>query len=181
MTLGIVTRLTCRLAFLAAMLVPATTPAIAEVSTEPQLKAAYLINFLKYVEWPVTSATITLCLFGRNSLGPYLAIHEGRQIGGRELRIRKVSNAEQLLDCQELFIPDTEAAHFASIRRWADKQPILTVSDAEIFPREGGAIALVRSDGGLRFDVNAANLEHAGLRVSPLMIRLARQVIGAPR
>lgn len=181
MTLGIVTRLARRLAFLAAALVAATTPAFAEVSTEPQLKAAYLINFLKYVEWPETGTTITLCLFGRNSLGPYLAAHEGRQIGGRELRIRKVSSVEQLADCQELFIPDTEATHFAAIMRWVDKQPILTVSDAAMFLREGGTIALVRSDGGLRFDVNAEALDHAGLRASPLMIRLARQVTGAPR
>lgn len=159
----------------------AAAPAYGDVTTEPQLKAAYLINFLKYVDWPETGATINLCLFGRSNLAPYLAPHEGRQIGGHELRIRKVIHAEQLVDCHELFVPESEAAHFASIMRSVDKQATLTVSDAEIFPSMGGAIAIIRSEGRLRFDINVDALDHAGLRASPLMIRLARQVTGTPR
>src|SRR5574343_604540 len=70
-----------------------------EVTTETQLKAAFLVNFLKYVEWPWPRTSVNLCLFGRDSLGPYLAAYEGRQIGGGELHIRKVSSPEQLGDC----------------------------------------------------------------------------------
>jgi hypothetical protein len=174
-------RLTRRFAFLAAALTFAISPSFAEVTTEAQLKAAYLVNFLKYVEWPGTRTTINLCLFGRDSLGPYLAAYEGRQIAGRELRIRKVSSPEQLADCQELFIPDTEEARFAAVLRWAEKYQILTVSDAETFTRDGGAIALIRSEGRLQFDINVDSLNHASLRASPQMLRLARQIIGAPR
>ena len=169
------------LAILAAAAGLAIAPATGEVTTESQLKAAYLINFLKYVEWPVTGAPINLCLFGRSNLAPYLTAHEGRLIGGRELRIRKVSSAEQIVNCQELFVPESEASHFASIIREVDKQAILTVSDAEIFPRVGGAIAIVRAEGRLRFDININALDQAGLRASPLMISLARQVTGTPR
>jgi hypothetical protein len=49
--------------------------------------------------------TVNICLFGRDSLGPYLAGYEGRQIAGRELRIRKVSSPEQLADCQNCSFP----------------------------------------------------------------------------
>ena len=65
--------------------------------------------------------------------------------------------------------------------RWVENQPILTVSDAEGFTRDGGAIALVRSDGRLQFDVNADALARAGLKPSSQMMRLARQVIGSVR
>jgi len=179
MSHGIIDRFARLLAPLAATFVLAVIPAFGEVTTEAQLKAAFLVNFLKYVEWPGTRTTINLCLFGRDSLGPYLAAYEGRLIGGRELHIRKVSSPEQLADCQELFIPDTEEARFAAIMRWVGKQPILTVSDAENFTRDGGEIALVGSEGRLQFDVNADALSHAGLRASPQMLRLARQIIGA--
>ena len=139
------------------------------------------MNFLKYVEWPVQRAHLTICLFGRDSLGPSLAGYEGRQIGGRELRIRKVSSPEQLADCHELFIPDTEEARFGAVLRWVENQPILTVSDAEVFTRDGGAIALIRAEGRLQFNVNADALARAGLKPSSQMMRLARQIIGGVR
>ena len=169
-----------KLAF-ATALVLAIPTSFGEVTTEAQLKAAYLVNFLKYVEFPGSRSTINLCLFGRDSLGPYLASYEGRQIGGRELHIRKVSSPEQLVDCQELFIPDTEEARVAAVLRWVDKQAILTVSDSETFTRDGGAIALIRIDGRLQFEINAEALNRANLKASSQMLRLARQVTGAVR
>jgi hypothetical protein len=172
-------RLAARAAFAGlALAVPAS---FGQVATEAQLKAAYLVNFLKYVEWPVQRTVLTICLFGRDSLGPSLASYEGRQIGGRELRIRRVGSPEQLVDCHELFVPDTEEARFGAVLRWVENQPILTVSDAEIFTRDGGAIALIRAEGRLQFDVNADALGRAGLKPSSQMMRLARQVIGAAR
>ena len=152
-----------------------------EVTSESQLKAAYLVNFLKYVEWPASRSTINICLFGRDSLGPYLAGYEGRQISGRELRIRKVSSPEQLADCQELFIPETEEARIGAVLRWVDRQAILTVSDLETFTRDGGAIALIRNDGRLQFDINHDAINRAGLKASSQMLRLARQVVGGNR
>lgn len=161
-----------------ALAMPAT---FGEVTSESQLKAAYLVNFLKYVEWPASRSTINICLFGRDSLGPYLAGYEGRQISGRELRIRKVSSPEQLADCQELFIPETEEARVGAVLRWVDRQAILTVSDLETFTRDGGAIALIRNDGRLQFDINHDAINRAGLKASSQMLRLARQVVGGNR
>lgn len=152
-----------------------------EVTSESQLKAAYLVNFLKYVEWPGTRSTVSICLFGRDSLGPYLANYEGRLIVGRELRVRKVSTPDQLADCQALFIPETEEARIMAVLRWVDRQPILTVSDVETFVRDGGAIALIRNDGRLQFDVNADAISRANLKASSQMLRLARQVAGSGR
>lgn len=173
-------RLTRRLALVIGMTL-ALPASFGQVTTEAQLKAAYLVNFLKYVEWPGTHTTINLCLFGRDSLGPQLAIYEGKQIAGRELRIRKVSSPEQLAECQQLFIPETEEARFGAVLRWVDRQAILTVSDAEYFAREGGGISLIRGDGRLQFDVNADALSRANLKPSSQMMRLARQIIGGTR
>lgn len=154
----------------------------AQVSSEPQLKAAFLVNFLKYIEWPASSAsTVTICLFGRDTLGSYLSSYEGRTIGGRELRIRRINGPDQVAECQLLFIPDTEDARFGAVLRWVENQPVLTVSDADVFTRQGGAIALVRSDGRLQFDINVDVLNRAGLKPHSQMMRLAHQVIGTPK
>ena len=61
----------------------------AQTVPEPQLRAAYLVNFLKYVEWPGGGATATICLYGRDSLSAHVAPYEGRSVQGRELRVRR--------------------------------------------------------------------------------------------
>ena len=153
-----------------------------QVNSESQLKAAFLVNFLKYVEWPASTATnVTICLFGRDRLGAFLSNYEGRTIGGRELRVRRVNGPDHLDECQVLFIPDTEEVRFGVVLRWVENQPTLTVSDAEIFAQQGGAIALVRSEGRLQFDINLDALNRAGLKPHSQMMRLARQVSGAPK
>lgn len=159
----------------------ASLAAQAQVGTEQQIKAAYLVNFLKYVEWPATHDKSTICLFGREVMGNALAGYEGRTVAGRELVLRRVSGPDQLADCQILYVPDTEEARFAAVLRWTEGLPILTVSDAEFFARQGGGVALVREESRLRFDVNLDALNRAKLKPASQMLRLARQVIGGTR
>lgn len=152
-----------------------------QVMSEAQLKAAYLVNFLKYVEWPYPRVNATLCLVGRDSLGPALTGYDGQRIGDSILRVRRVSAPEQAADCQLIFISDSDEARQATVLRWVDRFPVLTVSDGENFLREGGAIMLVRVDGRLQFEVNAEAMARAGLKPSSQMMRLARQVSGGGR
>lgn len=152
-----------------------------QVASEGQLKAAYLVNFLKYVDWPPTHPHVTLCVFGRSPLLTYLAPYEGRPIGGREMRLRRVTGPQQFGHCQELFVPESEEARFATILQWTDRMPILTVSDAEHFARDGGAISLIRAEGRLQFDINTDTLARSGLKPTSQLMRLARQVLGAGR
>lgn len=155
--------------------------ALAQVGSEQQLKAAFIVNFLKYVEWPESSRGATICLFGRDTLSVHLASFEGRTVAGHEVVLRRVLSPDQMLGCQIVFVPEVEDARFAAVLRWLEGQPVLSVSDAEQFARLGGAIALVRGDSRLQFDVNLNNTARAGLRPSSAMLRLARQVIGAAK
>ena len=97
------------------------------------------------------------------------------------MRVRRINGPDQAAECQLLFIPDTEEARFAAVLRWVENQAVVTVSDAEIFTRQGGAIALVRSEGRLQFDINVDVLNRAGLKPHSQMMRLARQVVGAAK
>ena len=155
--------------------------AAAETASEAQLRAAYLVNFLKYVEWPATSTGANICVLGRDSLAGPLASYEGRLIQGREIRIRRVSQPEQLADCQEVFVPDGDEERFAGAIRNLGRQPVLTVGENARFVEQGGGVALVRVDNRLVFDVNLPVLQRAGLKVSPQMLRLARDVVGGHR
>lgn len=153
----------------------------AQAASESQLKAAYLVNFLKYIEWPERRPTMTLCLFGRDSLGPHLASYEGRPLAGRELRVRRVGSPDHLAECNALFVPETEEARFATVLRWVGNQPILTVGDTDSFLHAGGAIVLVSGEGRLQFDINTDAINRAGLKAHSQMLRLARKVTGIIR
>lgn len=160
------------------MLAAASTGGYGQANSEQQLKAAFLVNFLKYVEWPASANSSAICLFGRDTLGSNLAVFEGRTIAGRELHIRRISGPDQIADCRALFIPDTDEARYGAVLHWVEGLPILTVSDTEVFTRQGGGIALIREDGRLQFDINSDALNRAGLKPSFQMLRLARKVIG---
>ncbi|MBS1144080.1 MAG: putative transrane protein [Proteobacteria bacterium] len=156
--------------------------AMAQPDSEPQLESAYLVNFLKYVEWPASSRnTSTICLFGRDTLGPYLSNHEGRLVGGKELRIRRVKSPDDMGACQLLYIPDIEEARISAVLRWIQGMPILPASNADGFARAGGGIELLRNGGRVQFIVNADTLSRHGLTPSSQMMRLASRVIGGER
>ncbi|MDP2882899.1 MAG: YfiR family protein [Azonexus sp.] len=156
--------------------------AFAQPDSEPQLESAYLVNFLKYVEWPASNrSTATICLFGRDTLGPFLSGHEGRVIGGKELRIRRVHSPDDMPSCQLVYIPDVEEARIGAVLRWIQGMPILAASNADGFARSGGGIELLRNGGRVQFIVNAESLSRHGLNPSSQMLRLANRVIGGDR
>lgn len=156
--------------------------AFGQPDTEPQLEAAYLVNFMKYVEWPASYRTTnTICLFGRDSLGTYLAAYEGRQVGGRELLVRRVSKPDDMAGCQLVYIPELEEARTGAVLRWVENMTVLTVSNQEGFARLGGGIELIRNGGRIQFIVNMAPFSRSGLVPSSQMLRLAQRVIGVER
>lgn len=153
----------------------------AQVIAESQLKSAYLLNFMKYVQWPQSRSSAELCLFGRDTLGAAIATYEGRVIEGRELHIRRVSTPEQIAGCHLLFVPEIEEARIGAVLRWLDRQPVLTVSDTENFAQRGGGIAMVYAEGRIQFEVNFDTLTNDGLKADPHFLRLARRVYGSAK
>lgn len=146
--------------------------------SEAQIKASYLVNFVRYVEWPASGSAYLICLLGRDTLATQLAAYEGRTVGGRELRIRRIGNIAAATECNVVFAPESEESRFPALLKAMDGLPILTVSDSEAFLGEGGAITLVRHEGRLQFDVNANALVKAGLKADSSMLRVARRVVG---
>ena len=157
-------------------------PAVsAQTASEAQIKAAYLISFMKYVDWPGNPSSMNICLSGRDTLSSLLESYEGRSVAGRPLTIRRVTNADQLANCHQLFIADGDPARTAEILQQAMKLPLLITGDGEHFIERGGAIALARSDGRVVFDINTDAIARAGLKAATPMLRLARSLSGTQR
>src|SRR5258707_3130307 len=80
--------------------------------TEYQLKAAFLYNFIKFVEWPTTSQTgpLTLCVLGKDPFdGELERATDGKTVNGRPMIIRRLNDAAAAQSCQVLFVSSSEA------------------------------------------------------------------------
>lgn len=149
---------------------------------EYQIKAAYLLNFARYVEWPgvrlPSGAPLRLCILGRDPFGGVLAGLDGRQVSGREVRVRQVDSVELAAECHIVFVSDSEERRLGLILRGLALRSVLTVSDIDGFAEAGGSIGLVTEDERVRFDINQASLQRDSLRASSRLLRLGRNVIG---
>jgi hypothetical protein len=158
--------------------------AYAQNLSEYPVKAAFLLNFARYAEWPADAVRtldqdVTICFIGRDPFGASLAPLEGKSVQGRELRIRRGVTLDALNQCEMLFVPESEERRLASILRATRGRAILTVSDIEGFAEAGGMIGLVIAEQRVLFDVNLNAVRGSNLWLSAQVLRLARNVIGS--
>ena len=173
-----------RPALLAAALCCAPTEsALAEdfPSRVDQLKAGYVLNFAKFVEWPAPASSDDLVICVAGNRGIYEALRTGTTtatVGSRRVAIRSVESAASASGCHVLYLELTSPVQPVSIEISA---PILTVSDGSGFAHAGGTIELFTQQNRLRFIINLENARRAGLRISSSLLQLAVSVEGGDR
>jgi hypothetical protein len=150
--------------------------------TEYEVKAAFIYNFAKFIEWPEGAfdgggSDLKLCVLGNDPFGPALGAIEGKAVRGRKIKVRRVREAGKSRGCHFLFIGASEKNKLKSILKTLASSPAVTVSDMRGFAGAGGVVQFVMEEHKVRFIVNAAAAERAGLKISSKMLRLARKVI----
>jgi hypothetical protein len=154
---------------------------------EYQVKAAYLYNFGRFVEWPprVTSAStgsFTICVLGEDPFGRALdATLAGETIGNQKVAARRISGLQQSVDCQILFISSSEAKRLNKIIEALGDSAVLTVSDIPQFSQRRGMIQLLMEGNRIRFEVNLAATQRAGLTLSSELLKVATAVRKDPQ
>jgi hypothetical protein len=156
----------------------------AQPTTEYEVKAAYLANFPKFVEWPVRvakSESFNICVLGQDPFGAALdAAVGGETIDRVPITARRISRPQDALDCHVLFISSSEDSRWKEILAALKTVSILTVSDMREFARRGGIVQFIRDGNRVRFEVNLAATGPPGLKLSSALLKLAVAVIGNP-
>jgi len=151
-------------------------------SSENSLKAAFIFNFAKYVEWPENAlkgkAEFCIATLGRSPLNRELAALSGKSVNGRSIVFRQIRSPEEAAQCQILFISRSELAKLAGILDSLREVPVLTVSDYGDFCTKGGMLSLVVERGKIVFDVNIQETQRAGLKPSSQVLKLTRKIYG---
>jgi hypothetical protein len=155
--------------------------------TDYEVKAAYLYNFGRFVEWPAQVTTtrtdsFTICILGEDPFGRSLDVTlAGERIGNQKVAARRITSPRDSVDCRILFISSSEAKRLNKIIEALDKSAILTVSDIPQFSQGRGMIQFVLEGNRIRFEVNLTATQSAGLTLSSELLKVATVVRESPR
>jgi len=152
--------------------------------SEYQLKAAYLFNFAKFVEWPPEAfpeptAPFTIGILGEDPFDEDLErTVKGKAVAGRRLVIRHVKALAELKSCHIVFISRSESrktGRWREIFKALGAACALTVSEADGFVEAGGMINFVTEGTRVRFQINDPAARRAGLKISSKLLNLAKK------
>jgi hypothetical protein len=168
----------CGLAFLA-IAAPHLDAEGGSVAEEYQVKAAFLFNFAKFVEWPADTfkavdEPITICVLGQDPFGSALEdVVRDKTVVGRPFAVRQISTTAQAIKCQIVFVTASERKRVRSILDELKGRSILTVGEAEDFTANGGVINFKLKDARVRIEIDTVAAERAKLRISSKLLSLA--------
>ena len=152
-------------------------------SPEYRVKAAFLFNFVKFVEWPArafgsSSSELVIGVLGSDPFGGTLdQLLTGEVAGGHPIVARRVTTADACRDCHIVFVAPSERGREGAVLTALAGRPILLVSDLDGFAEHGGAIALTNKDNRVRLRINTQAATAAGLILSSKLLSLA-DVVG---
>jgi hypothetical protein len=147
-----------------------------DAALEYRVKAAYLFNFTKFVEWPdVTlqnASAFNICTAGINPFGKALSSIVADENAAMLPLASRVVSVDEAASCHVLFVPRGVAT--APYLRAVASSPVLTVGESPQFLAQGGAINFVTDGGRVRFEINQAAAERVRLRISSRLLQLGR-------
>jgi hypothetical protein len=148
---------------------------------EYQVKAAFLYNFAKFVEWPPgtfanSKDPIAICIVGQNPFGSTLEyMVQGKKIGDRAFAVRRLADTQQASKCQILFIGAAESKRIRVLLE-AVKGASLTVGETDDFTAAGGIIGMKLEGTRVRLQIALETAESTRLRISSKLLGLAEIV-----
>jgi hypothetical protein len=152
--------------------------------TEYEVKAVFIYNFARYMQWPDASMpearkTFVIGLIGKDPFGQALddAVRD-QSVQGRRIVVKRFDGLEDVGGCDILFISASEKGNLKRILAVVRTAPVLTVGDMERFAEAGGMINLTTEESRVRFEMNIEAVERVGLKASSHLLRLARIVNG---
>ena len=175
------------LAFLAAPRVCAGS----ENSKEYKIKAAFLYNFFKFIEWPkektTDSDTITIIIIGKNPFGKAFEPLKDRQVNDKKVIIKHFKSIEEsqptsdqieaIRKCHVLFVCGSEKQQFRKIISLVKEHNVLTVGDTNGFLESGGIINFVIEEQKVYFEINNNAAKQEKLNIRSKLLRLAKKVV----
>jgi hypothetical protein len=172
---------------LCALLIGLQVPRLVAQDSQPpyqeyHVKAVYLSNLGRFVDWSsrpkgTADEQFEICVLGQDPFGRALdAAIAGENIIGETLVARRLTRVQEALSCRVLFISSSEEGQLPSIMAALGTAPVLTVADVPDFIKRGGMIQFILDANKVKFEINIAVAQRAGLKLRSDLLNLARVV-----
>ena len=149
---------------------------------ESQIKAAFIYNFTKFVEWPAArfsepDSPIMIGVFGKSPVALQLpeAIKD-RKVNGRGIVFKPIERIADAKSVHLLFVSAAADDQVIEVLNSMKGSSVLTIGESEAFAKAGGMINFVREGDKVRFEINADSAEQADLKISAQLQKLAKSV-----
>ncbi len=159
---------------------------ILPVSAQPQtkfdpptnrIKAAFVYNFCKFVEWPTKPVgNLVVGVVGDAAVNAFFDSIDGKIVRGTPITVHSVGTMNDLVDCHVVYVAAQHSIELETLLEHLDGLPVLTVSDIDGFCERGGMIRLVQQRGKLRFNINRGTADRAHLSISSQLLKMATLV-----
>ena len=151
--------------------------AVADTLAEYRIKAAFLVNFATFTEWPAeVGNTLNLCVYGPDPFGEDLDKFQNKNIGGRSLLVTRVNSVDKLGNCQIVFITRPVIDNLLRVLDNLSGKPVLTVADSPGAMRQGVILNMGTRESKVTFEANLAAARGNGLNLSSKLLSLASEV-----
>lgn len=147
--------------------------------SEYQLKAAFLYNFAKFVEWPAAAlpqndSPFVIGILGENPFNDDLKkTVAGKKILDHPITVVPLPSVAAATNCHILFISTSEKDRLPEIFQALSQTSVLTVGEMERFTQAGGIINFTREGNKIRFEISDDAAKRAGLKISSKLLSLA--------
>jgi YfiR/HmsC-like len=166
--------------FIASVAWLAMLPAVslAGVDPEDELKAAVVLSFLRYGEWPQSPAVNTplaVGVLGRASFADALRrTLEGKLVNDHSVRVVRLKTAAEAQGCQVVYFAADQSSFIKAALENGLPARVLTIGESKDFLDWGGAVNLLVVDGHMGFEVSMVALERSGVSISSRLLRFGQ-------
>lgn len=155
------------------------TPLYAAPPTENEVKAAFIHNIAKFVEWPTETATqgnLKLCILGQPPFTEASYLLNNKPIGSTVWEVQSIDHRADLRECRVLFIAASESGNLRHLLDAIKDSAVLTVGDSNGYAAQGVMINFYPEHNKVRFEINANAALRAKFKINPQLLKLARIV-----
>ncbi len=146
-------------------------------SDENTLKALFIYNFTKHIEWPLNMqqhSKFTISIIGNSPVKEKLEdIMKGRKVFDRTVEIKVIHDLSEITSSHILFIPANNSDKINKIIDQYSDKGILIISESKGMIGKGSGINIIEKDNHLKFELNNAALKKQGLKISNHLINLS--------
>lgn len=155
-----------------------------EASREYKIKAAYLYNLIKFVNWPEenndeaeqqqeTAEDIKICVYGENPFGTYLNQLSERRAKNRDITVLYIDSPDAISNCQLLYV-SRASKETATILTSIENTPILSIGETTDFTTRGGIVGLIIKNNNVQLQINLTQAKTVGFEISGNLLEIAR-------